>query len=220
MISEAERLKRIETSSVLVGKAVFNSILITLVSFAPILFLEGQEKKLFTPLVLTKSFAMMGSAMVAVFLVPVLMAFWLKGKMRSEKTHPVSRFFLWLYDPVIRWCLHWKKTTIAIAFILVAASIPLVMRLGTEFMPPLDEGSLLFMPVTLPDVSNTEIKRIMQVQDKLIKTLPEVLNVLGKAGRASTATDNAPLSMIETIILLKPQSQWREGMTKNKIIAN
>lgn len=218
MISEEERLKRIEISSVLVGKAVFNSILITLVSFAPILMLEGQENKLFTPLVLTKTFAMIGSAFVAIFLVPVLMAILLKGKIRPEKKHPVSRFFLWLYDPVIRWCLRWKKATIAIAFVLVAASIPLVMRLGSEFMPPLDEGSLLFMPVTLPDVSNSEIKRIMQVQDKLIKTVPEVLNVLGKAGRANTATDNSPISMIETIVLLKPQSEWRKGMTKNKII--
>ncbi len=218
MISNEERLKRIESSSVLVGKAVFSSILITLVSFAPILFLEGQEKKLFTPLVLTKTFAMIGSALVAIFLVPVLMAILLKGKMRPEKKHPVSRFFLWLYNPIIRWCLRWKKTTILIAFILVVASIPFVMRLGSEFMPPLDEGSLLFMPVTLPDVSNTEIKRIMQVQDKLIKTMPEVHNVLGKAGRANTATDNSPISMIETIILLKPQSEWRKGMTKNKII--
>lgn len=218
MLSEEERLRRIESSSVLVGRAVFNSILITLVSFAPILMLEGQENKLFTPLVLTKSFAMIGSAFVAIFLVPVLMAILLKGKIRPEKKHPVSRFFLWLYDPVIRWCLRWKKATIAIAFVLVAGSIPLVMRLGSEFMPPLDEGSLLFMPVTLPDVSNSEIKRIMQVQDKLIKTVPEVLNVLGKAGRANTATDNSPMSMIETIILLKPQSEWRGGMTKNKII--
>ena len=218
MISNEERLKRIESSSVLVGRAVFSSILITLISFAPILFLEGQENKLFTPLVLTKTFAMIGSAFIAVFLVPVLMAILLKGKMRPEKKHPVSRFFLWLYNPIIRWCLRWKKTTIAIAFLLVAGSIPLVMRLGSEFMPPLDEGSLLFMPVTLPDISNTEIKRILQVQDKLIKTVPEVHNVLGKAGRANTATDNSPISMIETIILLKPQSEWRKGMTKNKII--
>lgn len=218
MISNEERLKKIERSSILVGKAVFNSILITLVSFAPILFLEGQEKKLFTPLVLTKSFAMLGSAFVAVFLVPVLMAYLLKGKMRPESKHPVSRFFLWLYNPIIRWCLRWRKTTITLAFLLVVLSIPLVLRIGSEFMPPLDEGSLLFMPVTLPDVSNSEIKRIMQVQDKLIKTLPEVHNVLGKAGRANTATDNSPISMIETIVLLKPQSEWRKGMTKNKII--
>lgn len=218
MINNTERIKRIENSSILVGRAVFNSILITLISFAPILFLEGQSKKLFTPLVLTKSFAMIGSAIVAVFLVPVLMSIFLKGKVIPEKKHPVSRFFLWIYHPIINWCLEWKRTTIAIAFLLVLGSIPLVLRLGSEFMPPLDEGSLLFMPVTLPDVSNSEIKRIMQVQDKLIISVPEVSNVLGKAGRANTATDNAPISMIETIILLKPQSEWRPGMTKDRII--
>ena len=218
LISEEERVKRIENSSKLVGKAVFNSILITLVSFAPILFLEGQENKLFTPLVLTKTFAMIGSAFVAIFLVPVLMVILLKGKMRSEKNHPVSRFFLWLYNPVIGLCLAWKKTTIALSILLVIASIPLVLQVGSEFMPPLDEGSLLFMPVTMPDISNSEIKRILQVQDKLIKSVPEVENVLGKAGRANTATDNAPISMIETIVLLKPQAQWRKGMTKNKLI--
>ena len=218
ILSNEERIQRIERSSRLVGKAIFNSILITLISFAPILLLTGQEKKLFTPLVLSKTFAMIGSAFVAIFLVPVLMSFLLKGKMLPEKKHPVSRFFIRLYDPVIRLTLRWKKSTLIIAFLLVAGSIPLVMRLGTEFMPPLDEGSLLFMPVTLPDISNSEIKRIMQVQDKLIKTVPEVDNVLGKAGRASTATDNAPISMIETIVLLKPRAQWREGMTKNMII--
>lgn len=218
MLTNEERERRIERSSKLVGKAVFNSILVTLVSFAPILLLTGQEKKLFTPLVLTKTFAMMGSALVAIFLVPVLMAYLLKGKVIPEKKHPVSRFFIRLYDPVIRMGLRWRKATLVIALLLVLGSIPFVMQLGSEFMPPLDEGSLLFMPVTLPDVSNSEIKRIMQVQDKLIKSVPEVDHVLGKAGRASTATDNAPISMIETIILLKPEAQWREGMTKNKII--
>ncbi|MFN8230177.1 MAG: efflux RND transporter permease subunit, partial [Bacteroidia bacterium] len=128
------------------------------------------------------------------------------------------RFFLWLYNPIIRWCLNWKKTTIALSIALVLGSVPLVLNLGSEFMPPLDEGSLLFMPVTLPDVSNSEVKRIMQIQDKLIMTVPEVKNVLGKAGRANTATDNAPISMIESIILLKPQSEWREGLTKEDII--
>jgi len=218
MLSNEEREKKIEASSKLIGKAVFNSILITLVSFSPILFLTGQEHKLFSPLVWTKTFAMIGSAFVAIFLVPVLMTMFLKGNVRPESKHPVSRFFLWMYNPVIRWCLKWKKTTLALSLALVLGSVPLVLNLGTEFMPPLDEGSLLFMPVTLPDVSNSEIKRIMQVQDKLIMTVPEVQNVLGKAGRANTATDNAPISMIESIILLKPQSEWREGLTKNDII--
>jgi Cu(I)/Ag(I) efflux system membrane protein CusA/SilA len=218
MPGKKEREQKIEASSKLIAKAVVSSILVTLVSFSPILFLTGQEHKLFSPLVWTKTFAMIGSAFVAIFLVPVLMVILLKGKVRPENKHPVSRFFIFLYSPIIRWCLEWKKLTLLISFLILAGSIPLVMRLGREFMPPLDEGSLLFMPVTLPDVSNSEIKRIMQVQDKLILTVPEVLNVLGKAGRANTATDNAPISMIETIVLLKPQSQWREGITKNEII--
>lgn len=218
MLSNEEREARIEKSSKLIGGAVVSSILITLVSFSPILFLTGQEHKLFSPLVWTKTFAMIGSAFVVVFLVPVLMVMLLKGKVRPESKHPVSRFFRWMYSPAILWCMRWKKTTIALSLALVLGSIPLVLNLGTEFMPPLDEGSLLFMPVTLPSVSNSEIKRIMQVQDKIIKDFPEVENVLGKAGRANTATDNAPVSMIETIILLKPQSQWRDGMTKNDII--
>lgn len=218
MLSNEEREKKIEDSSKLIGKAVFNSILVTLVSFSPILFLTGQEYKMFSPLVFTKTFAMIGSAFVAIFLVPVLMILFLKGTVKPESKHPVSRFFLWMYKPIIRWCLNWKKTTIALSISLVLGSIPLVLNLGTEFMPPLDEGSLLFMPVTLPDVSNSEVKRIMQVQDKLILSVPEVQNVLGKAGRANTATDNAPISMIETIILLKPQKEWREGLTKEDII--
>lgn len=218
MLSNEERESRIEKSSKLIGGAIVSSILITLVSFSPILFLTGQEHKLFSPLVWTKTFAMIGSAFVVVFLVPVLMVMLLKGKIRPESKHPVSRFFKWIYSPIILLCMRWKKTTIALSLALVLGSIPLVLNLGTEFMPPLDEGSLLFMPVTLPSVSNSEIKRIMQVQDKIIKDFPEVENVLGKAGRANSATDNAPVSMIETIILLKPQSQWRDGMTKNDII--
>ena len=218
MLTKQERERKIEDSSKMIAKAVVSSILVTLVSFSPILFLTGQEHKLFSPLVWTKTFAMIGSAFVAVFVVPVLMVLLLKGRVRPEKKHPVSRFFIFLYSPVIRWCLKWKKTTIAISLALVLLSIPLVMRLGREFMPPLDEGSLLFMPVTMPDVSNSEIKRIMQVQDKLMLNVPEVKNVLGKAGRASTATDNAPISMIETIVLLKPQSEWRKGISKNDII--
>ena len=218
MLTKKDREKKIEASSKMIAKAVVSSILVTLVSFSPILFLTGQEHKLFSPLVWTKTFAMIGSAFVAVFLVPVLMVMLLKGKVRPESRHPVSRFFIFLYSPVIHWCMKWKKITLLISLALLAGSVPLVMTLGREFMPPLDEGSLLFMPVTLPDASNSEIKRIMQVQDKLMLTVPEVKNVLGKAGRANTATDNAPISMIETIILLKPRSEWREGLTKNDII--
>lgn len=213
-----ERVEKIEKSSQLIGKAVVSSILVTLISFSPILFLTGQEHKLFSPLVWTKTFAMIGSGLVAVMLVPVLMAIFLKGKVRPESKHPVSRFFMWIYGPVLRWCLKWKKITLAFSIALVLGSVPLVLNLGTEFMPPLDEGSLLFMPVTLPDISNNEAKRLLQVQDRIIKSVPEVENVLGKAGRANTATDNAPISMIETIIILKPGNQWRDGKTKEDII--
>lgn len=218
-LSEVERIKIIERSSRTVGRAVFFSILVTLISFAPILFLEGQEKKLFSPLVLTKTFTMIGSVIVALFVVPMLLRSLMKGKLVPESRNPISNFFIRIYSPVLRLCQRWKKTVIAFAVLIVLGSIPFVLRLGSEFMPPLDEGSLLFMPVTLPDVSNNEAKRILQVQDKIIKNFPEVENVLGKAGRAYTATDNAPMSMIESIIILKPKSQWRKGMTKEKLIA-
>jgi len=217
-LSEEERIKIIERSSRIVGRAVFFSILVTLISFAPILFLEGQEKKLFSPLVLTKTFTMIGSVIVALFVVPMLLRSLMKGKLIPESRNPVANFFIKIYSPVLRFCQRWKKTVIAISVLIVLGSIPFVLRLGSEFMPPLDEGSLLFMPVTLPDVSNNEAKRILQVQDKLIMSIPEVKNVLGKAGRAYTATDNAPMSMIESIILLKPKSEWREGMTTEKLI--
>jgi copper/silver efflux system protein len=217
-LPEGERLAIIERSSRTVGRAVFFSILVTLISFSPILFLEGQEKKLFTPLVLTKTFTMIGSALVALLVVPAIMRTLMKGRLVPESRNVVSRFFIRIYSPVIRTCLKWRKTTLAVTLLIVLGSIPFVTRLGTEFMPPLDEGSLLFMPVTLPDVSNAEAKRILQVQDKLIKSVPEVQYVLGKAGRASTATDNAPMSMIETIIILKPRDQWRDGMTTEKLI--
>lgn len=218
-LTEEERLAIIESSSRKLGRAVFYSILVTLISFAPVFFLEGQERKLFTPLVLTKTLAMIGSIIVALFVVPVAMRSLMKGKLVPESRNVVSRFFIRIYSPVLHSCLKWKKTVLGIALLILLGSIPLVINVGTEFMPPLDEGSLLMMPVTLPDVSNTEAKRILQIQDKILKSFPEVKVVLGKAGRANTATDNAPISMIETFIILKPKSEWREGMTTEKLIA-
>ena len=218
-ISEDERIKSIEQSARTVGRAVFFSILVTLISFSPILFLTGQEKKLFTPLVLTKTFTMAGSAIVALFILPMLMRTLIKGKLIPESRNPVSKFFIRTVGPVVRFCLRWKKSTVLVILLFTLGSIPIMLRTGTEFMPPLDEGSLLLMPVTLPDISNSEAKRILQVQDKIIRSFPEVQNVLGKAGRAYTATDNAPISMIETIIILKPKSEWRPGLTKDKLIA-
>lgn len=218
-LTEQERLTIIENSSRKVGRAVFYSILVTLISLAPVLFLEGQERKLFTPLVLTKTLAMIGSIIVALFVVPASMQSLMKGKLVPENRNVVTRFCIRIYSPVLRTCLKWKKTVIGISLLILIGSVPLVINMGTEFMPPLDEGALLMMPVTLPDVSNTEAKRILQIQDKILKSFPEVETVLGKAGRANTATDNAPMSMIETFVILKPQSQWREGMTKEKLIA-
>lgn len=202
-----------------VGRAIFFSVAIMVISFLPVFLLEGQEGKLFRPLAFTKTFVMAGSAIIAITLVPMLMTMLSRGKFRSEQKNPITRFLNWLYAPVIRWVLKWRKTTIAINLLALAITVPMMMNIGSEFMPPLDEQSLLFMPVTLPSASITEVNRVMQVQDAIIKSVPEVDRVLGKAGKAETSTDNAPVSMIETIILLKPKSQWRPGLTKNDIIA-
>lgn len=217
-IPELVRLQIIEKACKQVSRGVFFSTIIIITSFLPVFLLTGQEGKLFHPLAYTKTFIMVVDALLVVTLAPVLISFFMKGKFRPENANPVNRLLERVYEPVIRACIKWRKTTIAINIIALAISIPLLMSLGREFMPPLDEGSLLFMPVTLPDVSNSEVKRILQVQDKIIKTVPEVKNALGKAGRANTATDNSPISMIETIILLKPQAEWRAGITKNDII--
>ncbi|WP_205513495.1 efflux RND transporter permease subunit [Longitalea arenae] len=217
-IPELVRMQIIEKACKQVSRGVFFSTIIIITSFLPVFLLTGQEGKLFHPLAFTKTFIMVVDALLVVTLAPVLISFFMKGRFRPETANPVNRLLERVYEPVIRACIKWRKTTIAVNIIALAISIPLLMSLGREFMPPLDEGSLLFMPVTLPDVSNSEVKRILQVQDKIIKTVPEVKNVLGKAGRANTATDNSPISMIETIILLKPQAEWRAGITKNDII--
>ncbi|MDP2209600.1 MAG: CusA/CzcA family heavy metal efflux RND transporter, partial [Bacteroidota bacterium] len=202
-----------------VGPAIFFSVAIMVVSFLPVFLLTGQEGKLFHPLAFTKSFVMIGSAIIAITLVPMLMTMLTRGKFRLENQNPVTKHLNNFYAPIIRWTLKWRKTTIAINIVALLITIPMVMNTGSEFMPSLDEGSLLFMPVTLPSASITEVNRILQVQDAIIKTIPEVDLVLGKSGRAETSTDNAPVSMIETIIMLKPKDQWRTGITKNDIIS-
>jgi Cu(I)/Ag(I) efflux system membrane protein CusA/SilA len=217
-IPEDVRMKIIERSSKQVSRGVFFSTVIIITSFLPVFLLTGQEGKLFHPLAYTKTFIMIVDAILVITLGPVLISFFMKGKFRRESANPINRGLERMYEPIIRACIKWRKTTIGVNIAALLVSIPLVMSLGREFMPPLDEGSILFMPVTLPDVSNSEVKRILQVQDKIMKSVPEVENVLGKAGRANTATDNSPISMIETIVLLKPKSQWRPGLTKNDII--
>lgn len=217
-ITEEERLAVIEKSSKQVSRGVFFATVIIITSFLPVFLLTGQEGKMFHPVAFTKTFIMIVDAILVLTLAPVLISFFMKGKFRPDSANPVNRFLERIYTPVIHWVMKWRKTTLAINILALLISIPLLRSLGTEFMPPLDEQSILFMPVTLPDISNAEAKRILQVQDKIIKSVPEVDKVLGKAGRASTATDNSPISMIETIIMLKPHKQWREGITKADII--
>jgi Cu(I)/Ag(I) efflux system membrane protein CusA/SilA len=217
-IPEAERMAIIERSCKQVSRGVFFSTVIIIASFLPVFLLSGQEGKLFHPLAYTKTFILIVDAFLVITLAPVLISFFMKGKFRRESANPVNMFLERMYEPVIRTAIQWRKTTIGINIIALLISVPLLLSLGREFMPALDEGSILFMPVTLPDVSNAEMKRLLQVQDKIIKSVPEVDNVLGKAGRANTATDNSPISMIETIILLKPKSDWRPGLTKSDII--
>ena len=201
-----------------VGPGVFFSTIIVVTSFLPVFLLTGMEGKLFHPLAWTKTFILLVDAFLAISLTPVLISFFLKGRMKPESDNPITSRLEKIYTPILKWCLVWRKTIIGINLVALLVGILMMTRLGSEFMPPLDEGSLLFMPVTLPDVSNSEAKRLLQVQDKLIRTVPEVSHVLGKAGRANTATDNSPISMIETIILLKPKDEWRDGMTKDGII--
>ncbi|MDM8174596.1 efflux RND transporter permease subunit [Olivibacter sp. 47] len=217
-ISEQKRIEIIAKSSKQVSRGVFFATIIIITSFLPIFMLTGQEGKLFHPLAFTKTFIMLVDALLVITLAPVLISFFMKGKFKPDQANPVNRFLEKIYEPIIEKVLTWRKTTLAINMIALLITIPLLKKLGTEFMPPLDEQSILFMPVTLPDVSNSEAKRLLQVQDKIIKSIPEVDKVLGKAGRANTATDNAPISMIETIIMLKPKDQWREGMTKDRLI--
>lgn len=217
-LTAEEKMEIVRKSSIQVGPGVFYSTIIVVTSFLPVFLLTGMEGKLFHPLAWTKTFILLIDAVLAITLTPVLISFFLKGRLKPESANPITRTLEKIYTPILKWCLRWRKTTIGINLIALGVGIFMMTRLGSEFMPPLDEGSLLFMPVTLPDVSNSEAKRLLQVQDKLIRTLPEVSHVLGKAGRANTATDNSPISMIETIILLKPKNEWREGMTKNRII--
>ena len=217
-MKKEERTSIIEKACKQVGPGVFYSTIVVIASFLPVFILTGMEGKMFHPLAYTKTFILIVDAFLAITLTPVLITFLLKGKLKQESVHPVTRFMEKVYTPLLKLCMKWRKTTIAVNILALLISIPMYLSLGTEFIPPLDEGSLLFMPVTLPDVSNSEIKRILQVQDKIIKSIPEVENVLGKAGRASSATDNSPISMIETIILLKPQREWRDGLTKEDIL--
>jgi len=202
-----------------VGPALFFSLLIITVSFLPVFSLQAQEGRLFTPLAFTKTYAMAGAAMLAITVVPVLMLWFIRGKIVPEHRNPLNRFLLRLYAPVIRFVLHRKLWVLAGALAVLVATVLPLRQLGSEFMPPLNEGDLLYMPTTLPGISVTKAREILQQTDRMIRRFPEVDQVFGKIGRAETATDPAPLSMIETTITLKPPEEWRPGMTLQKLIA-
>jgi len=202
-----------------VGPALFFSLLIITVSFLPVFTLESQEGRLFSPLAYTKTFSMAGAALLSVTLVPVLMMLFIRGKIMPETKNPVNRFLIWIYRPIISSVMRWKKLTIALALVVLGVSYYPASRLGSEFMPTLNEGTLLYMPASLPGMSITKAAEVLQTQDKIIKSFPEVSSVYGKAGRANTATDPAPTEMFETVINLKPQDEWRPGMTTDKLVA-
>jgi len=201
-----------------VGPALFFSLLIITLSFLPVFTLQAQEGKLFRPLAFTKTYAMAAAAILSITIIPVLMGYLIRGNIIPEKKNPINRFLIWVYRPVIHGVLRFKWATIALSVLILVATIYPLQRLGSEFMPPLNEGDLLYMPTTDPGISITKAKELLQQTDKIIKDFPEVHHVKGKVGRAETATDPAPLSMIETTIMLKPESEWRQGMTLDKLI--
>jgi Cu(I)/Ag(I) efflux system membrane protein CusA/SilA len=202
-----------------VGRPLFFSLLIITVSFLPIFTLEGQEGRMFRPLAFTKTFAMGFAALTSVLIVPFLMVLFIRGKIAPEDKNPINRFLIWAYHPFVRFVLRHRALTLIVAVLLMSSMVPVYMRLGSEFMPPLYEGTLLYMPITLPGASVETAQRVLAMQDKLIKQVPEVASVFGKAGRALSATDPAPLEMIETVINLKPEREWRPGMTPAKLEA-
>jgi Cu(I)/Ag(I) efflux system membrane protein CusA/SilA len=201
-----------------VGRPLFFSLLIITVSFLPIFTLEAQEGRLFRPLAFTKTFAMFFAAFLSITLAPVLMVLLIRGRVRPETRNPMNRLLIALYTPVVKGVLRFRKTTIALAILALILTYPAFARLGSEFMPPLNEGMIFYMPTTLPGISITQASRLLQIQDRMLKTFPEVEWVFGKAGRAETSTDPAPFSMGETTVMLKPQSQWRAGMTWEKLV--
>jgi Cu(I)/Ag(I) efflux system membrane protein CusA/SilA len=210
--------KVITDAAVEVGPALFFSLLIITLSFIPVFTLEAQEGRLFGPLAFTKTYAMAAAAGLAVTLVPVLMGYWIRGRIPAEERNPISRGLIRVYQPALDAVLRWPKTTIAVAVLIFLSGLWPASQLGGEFLPPLDEGDLLYMPTALPGLSPQKASELLQRTDRMIKSVPEVARVFGKAGRADTATDPAPLTMFETTIQFKPREQWREGMTPEKLI--
>jgi Cu(I)/Ag(I) efflux system membrane protein CusA/SilA len=214
-----ERWRVVTEAAVEVGPALFFSLLIITLSFIPVFTLQAQEGRLFGPLAYTKTYAMAAAALLSATLIPVLMGWWIRGRIPDENRNPISRVLIALYRPVLEGVLRWPKATLLLAALLVLATTLWPMaRLGGEFLPPLDEGDLLYMPTALPGLSAAKASELLQQTDRMIKTVPEVARVFGKAGRAETATDPAPMEMFETTIQLKPRDQWRPGMTPEKLV--
>ena len=205
-------------AAVEVGPALFFCLLIITLSFIPVFTLQAQEGRLFGPLAFTKTYAMAAAAGLSVTLVPVLMGYWIRGRIPDETRNPITRVLIAAYRPALDWVLRWPKATLAIALLALASTVWPLSRLGGEFLPTIDEGDLLYMPSALPGLSAQKAGELLQLTDRMIKTVPEVERVFGKAGRAETATDPAPLEMFETTIQLKPREQWRPGMTPDKLV--
>jgi len=204
-----------------VGRPIFFSLAIIIVSFVPVFLLEAQEGRMFRPLAFTKTSAMMWASLLSITVVPVLMVMFIRGRrLRPESSNPVSRFFTWLYEPVLRLALRFKWTALLVNLAVVPLTIPLLLGIGSEFMPPLYEGSMLYMPTSPPGMSITEATRLLQVQDKLLRRVPEVEQVFGTVGRGTTPTDNTPMGMVNTIVVLKPRDQWRAGLTFDSLQAD
>jgi Cu(I)/Ag(I) efflux system membrane protein CusA/SilA len=216
---DESRIDVLIKAAIEVGPALFFSLLVITVSFLPVFTLEAQEGRMFKPLVYTYTFSLAAAALLSVTLVPVLMTLFVRGRIMPERKNPVNRALIWLYRPVIDLVLRYRKTTVAIALVVLAISLYPITRVGSEFMPTLNEGTLLYMPVSLPSMSITKAGELIQLQDRIIKSFPEVESVFGKAGRAETATDPAPIEMFETVINLKPEETWPQGMTTDKLIA-
>src|SRR5438105_891669 len=220
-IAYADQPRAILRAAKQVGRAIFFSLAIIIVSFVPVFLLEAQEGRMFRPLAFTKTFAMLAASLLSITLVPVLMTIFIRGKrLKPESRNPASRLFTWLYEPIIRLALRWKWTALLVNFVVVPLTVPLLFVLGSEFMPPLFEGSQLYMPTSPPGLSITESTRLLQVQDKVLRTFPEVETVFGTVGRGTTSTDNTPMGMVNTTVTLKPREQWRSGLTLEKLQAD
>jgi Cu(I)/Ag(I) efflux system membrane protein CusA/SilA len=217
--SNAERIEVIISAAKSVGRPLFFALLVITVSFIPVFSLEAQEGRLFKPLAFTKTFSMFFAALLGVSLVPVLMLVFVRGKITSEAKNPVNRFLIWAYQPFVHFVLRFRWLTIILALLVMAITVYPFMKLGKEFMPPLNEGDILFMPTAVPGMTVTEATKVLQTQDRMLREFPEVESVFGKAGQSETSTDPAPLSMFETVLRLKPPNEWRPGMTWEKLIA-